>query len=725
MSLPPDPHPDHPHHAELDWDEDGQPLSRAFGDVYFSRANGLAETRHVFLQHNHLAERFAQLTPTSVFTIGETGFGSGLNFLAAWQLWLETAPAGARLQFITTEKYPLSRADLLRALALWPELGALTQALLAQYPHLVNPGFHRLHVSHDVSLTLIIDDAAAGLEQLLLAPHMHALAPHGPLVDAWFLDGFAPAKNPQMWSAELFAAIGKLSRAGSTAATFSAAGIVKQGLRGAGFEIVKVPGFGRKREMVRAERNDPARLETPVDQACVVTNQPSSGATPTAATITGTGPITGTGTRTVPGITPWVLVRDRPTSTSRTATIIGGGLAGCHSARALALRGWQVTIIERNPQLAAAGSGNPQGALYAKLSPKQEPLAAFNLATLQFALRSYAAFWRDNPQDGQACGVLQLAHTPAEQQLHERLQQMLDVFAQDLVRVVDAAEASTLAKVPIANGGLFFPRAGWLNPPAVCAWLVDHPNIRVVYNTAALALSPRSAGSEWDITDENGSIARSAIVVLANARDAQAFSQSAHLPLKHIRGQVSYLPANTLSQQLATVVCSDGYIASAMAAADQTLMHCVGATFNLHDEEPAPRASDHATNLLKIQTQLPALGDQWQHLKPEELHGRVGFRCTTPDYLPIIGPAPEAEAFVEDYAALRKNAQAVIPQAGRYWPGLYVNVGHGSRGLAYTPLAAELLACHITGEAFPVARELVQALHPARFLIRGLQRNRL
>jgi tRNA 5-methylaminomethyl-2-thiouridine biosynthesis bifunctional protein len=721
MSLPPDPHPDHPHHAELDWDEDGQPLSRAFGDVYFSRANGLAETRHVFLQHNHLAERFAQLTPTSVFTIGETGFGSGLNFLAAWQLWLETAPAGARLQFITTEKYPLSRADLLRALALWPELGALTQALLAQYPHLVNPGFHRLHVSHDVSLTLIIDDAAAGLEQLLLAPHMHALAPHGPLVDAWFLDGFAPAKNPQMWSAELFAAIGKLSRPGSTAATFSAAGIVKQGLRGAGFEIVKVPGFGRKREMVRAERSDPARFETPVDQACAITNQLTPDELQAAATLTGTGTIT----RTASGITPWMLVRDQPTYPARTATIIGGGLAGCHSARALALRGWRVTLIERTSQLATAGSGNPQGTLYAKLSFKQEPLAAFNLASLQFALRTYTEFWRNHPDAGQACGVLQLAHTAAEQQIHDRLQEALASSPQDLVRFVDAAEASTLAKVSIDKGGLFFPHAGWLNPPAVCAWLVDHPNIRVVYNTTALALSPRSDGSEWDIIDTDGSVTRSAIVVIANARDAQQFAQSAHLPLKHIRGQVSYLPASALSQQLATVVCGDGYIAPAMAAADQTLMHCVGATFNLHDEESAPRASDHATNLLKIQTQLPALGDQWQHLNPEKLPGRVGFRCTTQDYLPVIGPAPKAEEFIEDYAALRKNAQAVIPQAGRYWPGLYLNVGHGSRGLAYTPLAAELLACHVTGEAFPVARELVQALHPARFLIRGLQRNRL
>lgn len=713
MSLPPDPGP--VQQAELDWDEDGQPLSRAFGDVYFSRINGLAETRHVFLQHNQLAERFAQLHPTAVFTIGETGFGSGLNFLAAWQLWVETAPAGARLHFITTEKYPLCRADLIRALALWPELGALAQVLVAQYPPYVNAGFHRLNLSQNVSLTLIIDDAAAGLEQLLLAPPMHTQVPHGPKVDAWFLDGFAPAKNPQMWSSELFSTIGKLSRAGSTAATFSAAGIVKQGLRQAGFEVFKVSGFGRKRDMIKAQWVGTTQPED-ADSRAPETRSGITQAERAAIAISGKTPLA--------GVAPWLVVRTPPTYPIPAATIIGGGLAGCHSARALAVRGWQVTVIERDARLAAGGSGNPQGALYAKLSPKQEPLGAFNLAALQFALRAYAGIWREQPTAGQACGLLQLAHTPAEQQLHERLQQSLGEYVQDVVRFVDAAEASSLAQVPLAHGGLFYPGAGWLNPPAVCQWLVDHPNIRVVYHTEALELISDGA-THWDITDLHGTVTRSAAVVIANARDAQHFAQSAHLPLKTIRGQVSYLPASQLSQQLATVVCSDGYIAPATSAIDQTPMHCVGATFNLQDEEPAPRSSDHASNLLKIHTHLPALGAYWQHLKPEELEGRVGFRCTTPDYLPVIGPAPKAAEFIEDYAALRKNAQAVIPQAGSYWPGLYINVGHGSRGLAYTPLAAELLACHITGEAFPVSSELVQALHPARFLIRGLQRNRL
>ncbi|MGM8227710.1 bifunctional tRNA (5-methylaminomethyl-2-thiouridine)(34)-methyltransferase MnmD/FAD-dependent 5-carboxymethylaminomethyl-2-thiouridine(34) oxidoreductase MnmC [Cellvibrio sp. ARAG 10.3] len=691
------------HHAQLDWDAEGQPLSREFGDVYFSRANGLQETRHVFLLHNHLTERWPALGAADTFVIGETGFGSGLNFLAAWQLWNQLAPSDAQLHVVSVEKFPLNKVDLARALALWPELDDFSQQLLTQYPEFIGTGFHRLKFQQDrINLTLIIDDAATGFSQLLGSPHplfSRACAK----IDAWFLDGFAPAKNPQMWSDVLFDVIGQLSHPGTTAATFSAAGIVKQGLRRAGFTVKKVPGFGRKREMVAARVEEAAALAQSANDAI----KPP---------------------RYAPA--PWA-VNLNPLPLQRRALVIGGGLAGCHTARALAERGWQVHLLERHEQVAEEASGNPQGVLYAKLSPKQESLANFNLTSLQFALNHYRTFWNQsvwNQPDktqgimAQASGVLQLAHDAAEEKLHQLLQEQFD-HAKDLVRFVDAQQASELAGVPVACGGLYFPSAGWINPHLLCKALVQHPNIQVTCNTQVMSLQQQHDG--WSLCDASGqTILSASTVIIANARDARAFEQAAHLPIKSIRGQVSYLPATDASQSLKTVLCGEGYIGPAYPT-EQGWFHCTGATFNLKEKSSALRAEDHLTNIHNLRKTTPALADAFAELDEQTLNGRVAFRCTTPDYLPLIGPVPEREKFLADFAPLRKNAKARIDRPGCYYPGLYINVGHGSRGLAYTPLGAELLAAQICQEVLPVSRELAQALNPGRFLIRDLVRNKV
>lgn len=685
-AIPQEPSTESPaqEHAQLEWDEQGQPLSRSFGDVYFSRANGLEETRHVFLHHNQLAERFAGLE-VPFFTIGETGFGSGLNFLAAWQLWDQCAPAQACLHFVTTEKYPLHRRDLERALALWPELGDYARALIDSYPVFMGEGFHRLvFAGGRVRLTLIIGDAAAGLAQLRFGGAEQAAT----WVDAWFLDGFAPAKNPQMWSPALFAAIARLSGPGTTAATFSAAGVVKQRLRSAGFNIKRVPGYGRKREMVAA------RIDTP-DTSAAHTDTTS---------------------------TPWHLIRAYQQPSEKTALVIGGGLAGCHTARALAERGWQVSLVEAQTHLAAGASGNPQGMVYARLSPKQETLAAFNLACLQYALRHYAPYWQQSPHLGQACGLLQLQDTDEEARLQTGLAPLLK-GAEALVRQVSAAEASQLAGVRLTQGGLYFPTAGWLSPPALCQALADHPRIHVHTHTQALGLELTE--EQWRLHTDNGDQPlRAAVAVIANARDGLMFEQTRHLPLKTIRGQVSYLAPGAEAKKLKAVICGEGYLAPPRQLANGEWQQCVGASFNLRDTSSQLSAADHRANLDKLAPLVPDLASEWSQLNTQELPGRVGFRCTSPDYLPLVGPVPVEVDFLRDYAPLRKDARRPLPLAGSYWPGLYLSLAYGSRGLAYAPLCAELLAAQINNEPLPVGQELVAALNPARFLIRDLKRNR-
>ncbi len=225
----------------LDW-KDGQPYSNRHSDVYFSADSGLQETRHVFLQGNRLAERFESLSAGESFCIGETGFGTGLNFLCARQLFEQVAPPGASLDFFSVEKFPLSDDELRAALALWPELHVQAETLLARWRRRV-PGWNRWSFADGrVRLTLAIADVAEALPQL---PEAY--------VDAWFLDGFSPAKNPEMWSGTVLANIARASREGATLATYTSAGWVRHGLQQAGFAVERVLGFGRKREMVRGE----------------------------------------------------------------------------------------------------------------------------------------------------------------------------------------------------------------------------------------------------------------------------------------------------------------------------------------------------------------------------------------------------------------------------------------------------------------------------------------
>jgi tRNA 5-methylaminomethyl-2-thiouridine biosynthesis bifunctional protein len=681
--------------AQLDWDEQGQPTSNIFGDIYFSSASGLEETRHVFLNHNQLPERFSALAENTFFTIGETGFGSGLNFLAAGHLWLTTAPESAQLHFVSVEKFPLNKADLIRALALWPELHYLSTPLIDYYPAINGPAIHRLHFFDGrIKLTLIIDDAAIGFTKLLATTHP-LFERSGVKIDAWFLDGFSPAKNPQMWSEELFNVIEKLSHAAidikdtTTATTFSAAAIVKNGLKKAGFTIEKVSGFGRKRDMVKAVFTG--------KEKCFNAND-----------FTFRGSFS-------PYPVPWTIHAKKPVISHRHVVIIGGGLAGCHSARALAERGWQVTLIERNIDLAQEGSGNLQGVLYAKLSSLDEPQAAFNLAALHYALNHYQQKW---PTIGSQCGVLQLAYKPAEVELQTLLRERFSQ-AQELVEFVSPERASEIAGVSIADNGLYFPNAGWINPHKLCKQLVEHLNIRIVYETPVSHLKKIYHGWQVLAGNDNRIIAESPVVIIATAKDALNFSHAKHLPLKSIRGQVTYLHESPEGVKLNTVVCGEGYVCPSAEN-----IYAIGATFNLKNNDVKIDTSDHKTNFNNLLKSLPSFAKNWQNIDFTKIQGRVGFRCTLPDYLPVVGLLPMVDEMIRDFAPLRKNAKAGVTSSGSYYPGLYINTGHGARGLAYTPLCAELLASQINNEILPISQELANALNPARFLIRQLIKNK-
>lgn len=651
--------------SPIEW-RDGQPWSRRHGDVYFAREGGIGQSRHVFLAGNALPERFAALDGGGCFTIGETGFGTGLGLLCAWQAFRQCAPSTARLHFISTEWDPLPAPDLARAHEAWPELARESAQLRAR---LGTParGWHRIALDGGrVVLTLLVGDARETLPEL------------DAVVDAWFLDGFAPDRNPELWSPELMAVVSSLSRTGTTVATWSSAGAVRRALESAGFEVWRTPGFASKREMTAGR--------------CVAPRP---------------------GVR----IAPW-LSRPAPAAPG-SAVVVGGGLAGTSAAASLAARGMAVTLVERHDALAAGASGNAQGVLYAKLSPHGTALSRLLADGLQYTLRELAARL---PEDGVAwsrCGVLQMPEDEAD----ARRQALL--AAQDwppsLLRAVGADEAATLAGMPVACGGVWFGDSGWAHPPALCAALASTPGVQVVTRTQALSLEQDTGSGGWIVRAAGASALAADVVVLANAADARAFAPAAWMPLSVIRGQLTHLPATGASRALRAVLCRDGYVAPARDGE-----HCAGASFVIRDASTALRAVEHADNLARLDALSPAFARAVgaARLDAATLAGRAALRCVSPDYLPLAGALPDPDAFSARYAALAKDATTRFDGEAPWLQGLFCTLAHGSRGLLTALLCGELVAALASGEPLPVAAPVMRALAPARFLARSLARSR-
>jgi len=658
--------------AALDWTAGGEPLSSTYGDVYFSREDGAAESTHVFLAGSDLRARWRD-HPRAHFCIGETGFGTGLNFLLSWRAWRECPEPKPDLHYLAVERHPLAPADLARALALWPELDSLAQALLRAYPGLL-PGEHRIVLDGGrVRLDLWWDEASAALGDLASRGER--------CVDAWYLDGFAPDRNDAMWSANLLQAIANLSQPGTTLATFTVAGHVRRTLQDVGFRVDKVPGYGRKRECLRGRLDGTARTA------------PDVGAGPN-----------------------WDLPAAGGARPAR-AIVLGGGLAGCTAAAALARRGVAVTLLEQGA-LAGAGSAMAQGILYTRLSRRHSALADFALLSFQFATSFYRDLFADGKlqpgRDGALCGNFQQSTDSRE------LRALPAALAglEDLAQVLDAARASALLGIDQPAAGYWFPRAAWLEPAAVCRALLDHPGIEVVSGCGNVALE--HTGSHWRARAGDAILAEADCAVAAPGADVRALPQFDWLPVRPMRGQVTHLPSTGPLQDLKAALCHEGYVAPARDG-----WHCIGATFEAGSGEPTPRPADHRLNLDRLAVAVPGLRDTLNSMELSALEGRVGFRCTSPDYLPTVGPAPDVPAFLETFGALRKNARHAVADRGDYLPGLFLSTAHGSRGLTSTPLAAELLASLVCGEPPPLNRSLCRALAPARFIIRDLTRNRM
>lgn len=406
-------------HASLEWDAQGLPFAADYQDVYYSRHDPLGESTHVFLQGNRLDERFAALVDEP-FIVAELGFGAGLNFLNTCRLWCMTAPERATLHYVACELHPLRRDDLQRLHARFVELAPYARALHAALPEPCS-GVHQLQLrigTRCIVLSLYYGPAARLPDYLAAVPGLQ--------VDAWFLDGFAPATNPAMWAPDLLRQLLPFCHDKTTLSSYSVAGHVRRALAEAGFACEKRPGFAGKRHMLHAR---------------------------------------------VPGA-PMHIGRRREADAS--ICVVGAGLAGCSTAYALAERGWRVLVLEA-AAVASGASGNPQGVLHFKPALVDAPENRFNLHAYLHAAGAYRQLAL--PQEiWSPCGMLQLAHDHRLQKRFARLARE-GLYPATLLQLLDAVAASRLASVPVAHGALYFPASGWLNPAALCAWYLQHPGI--------------------------------------------------------------------------------------------------------------------------------------------------------------------------------------------------------------------------------------------------------
>lgn len=454
-------------------------------------------------------------------------------------------------------------------------------------------------------------------------------------VDAFYFDGFDPRKNPAMWSPQLFLRCAALAAPDATLATWCVAGAVREALQAAGFAVDRRPGYARKREMLVG------RLA------------PRSHAAPSAPT-------------------------------ARHALVLGAGLAGCAISERLARRGWRVTLLERHAAPAMAASGNRAGIVRPVLARVETPAARLSRAGFLYTGRAWNQLDRLGAPPRRALnGVLQLARDGAgETALRELLERT--AYPVDYARFIGRDEASARLGWRVPYGGCWFAGGGWASPPDLCrAWL-GAAGVQAHYGAQVARIEHRRG--DWHALDDHRrALGHAPVLVFATGADGAGLDPLAPLRLGRTRGQVSHLPAGALPA-VRHAVCGDGYLTPALQG-----MHCLGATY-AHDDEQAERVAEHADNLRHLKVLMP---DAVGTFDSARLTGRVGFRATTPDRLPLVGALPARQ-----------------PEAA----GLYGLLGLGSRGLVWSALAAEYLASRLDGDPSPLETDLARALDPARWV---------
>jgi len=650
-------------HAQLHWSDQSEPYSTLFDDIYFNSNQGVKESQYVFFEGNELESRWFNF-PQQTFCIAETGFGSGLNFFNTASQFLsllesDNALSLQRLHFISFEKYPMTALDLQKTLKQFPQFKDLTEQLLPQYP-LPVVGCHRLSFNNGkILLDLWFGDIN---EQINNLSNMSS----NQIVDAWYLDGFNPSSNPDMWQSSLFNKMVEYSKPKATLSTFTAAGFVRRALISAGFDIKKRRGYGQKREMLTGvlskEIEDNKSRETTI------------------------------------------------TRTTEDIAIIGGGIAALCSAISLAKRGKKVTIYCKDKTLGAGASGNLQGALYPLLNQQHDALGQLFTNAYLFALHFYQNINRQHAFAHQFNGLIQLAY---DQTSTKKLKKIIDAYLPNqLVHWIESKETNTLAGVNIDQPALYYPTAGWLSPRELiqslqsCLLEFEHVSIHCKQHIENI----EHQNKEWHLKTKKQTFKHQAVIIAAGI-DTLNFEQCRAVPLSAARGQVSHISTTPELAKLKRTLCHEGYITPSLDK-----QHCMGATFKRHDQDINYRDSEQDENHQKLKKCIP--NQDWVNSLKTSDQAHIAIRCTTRDHFPYLGELTNYDLLKQKY----ELGELTLEE--QPFPNIFLITGLGSRGLCTAPLLGETLASLICNESLPIDKTVYNKMKIPRQWLNYINKNK-
>lgn len=633
--------------ASIHW-ENLTPLSKQFNDPYYSTDDPIGEVRHTFTQGINLPDLYSTHNPV----IAETGFGSGLNFLITASDWLEKAPSSSTLTFISVEGYPMDLADLSRAHQAFQGLSALSDQLQQQWPGAI-PGIHRLSfASGRVRLLLLVGDVL----EMLPAQHFTA--------DAWYLDGFAPAKNPAMWTHGVFNEIARLSRPGTRIASFTAAGQVRRDLESAGFSIVRRDGFARKRHCIHGFL----------------------------------GHNTGHQTESLP---PWqrlpapVSPLARPTSVA----VIGAGIAGRTLTKRLKETGFDVTLIAGSHSSHRAGSLIPRALIAPRLVRGSDSYSRFWAQAYVDAIRELEYLDNGNLWKG-ARGLIFRYRTKSEDSLQ--------ALEKSLAWPADWITWRSADDLGEPEAALEFPKSGAIDPLQLFQLLGQSIDIDADISRI------RKVDNQWALfNDRNRLVFQSDIVVITCGAGSPALLEQPTGLRKASGSLLSLTPPVNIRQ----AVLHDGYL----TAEDESGVVIAGASIQREDENNVVTSNQVADDILERLS--PYLGPVSRHSPGTNLTMWSGGRCDTMDHLPLAGPVQDDTAFERDYKNLFHGVRSNTLPEPTWKTGLYTLTGLGARGFQAAFLLADHLAAMIGGLPLPLDQRTTADLMPSRYQIRSLKRN--
>lgn len=396
---------------------------------------------------------------------------------------------------------------------------------------------------------------------------------------------------------------------------------------------------------------------------------------------------------------PWFIL-PQPIFSLQKAVIIGAGLAGSAAAYSLARRGWDVTVLEQEGRVGAGASGNSLGIVTPLITHRDDRLGQFYWQAFAHAIKHFSGVENIGFQ---SCGMVHLSEAKSSRPLEET------VVPQEQMQQVSLEEACAISGLALKKSGVYLPDCAIVSPIKVCEAHLRHPNITLLPMHRAVTLQKQQG--KWQILDAtNCVIANAPVVIVATASNVQSFDQLNWLPMQRVRGQITFFPEDYANSR--SIICYDkGYLAPS-----QEGITTIGATYNRSAVELSVSQAEHEENIRNLRLHVE-LGE----IPERETQGRASFRASLPDRRAAIGPVPDRAAFLEDYKDVRNGRYRADFPAGKYLEGLYLSVGHGSRGLISCPIGGELLAAMICGEALPLPGVLVDMLNPARFVMKEIK----